>query len=279
MPKIRVNPGEAAGVMTGAPLPDGADASIKVEDTVRDGEFVVWPAPGRDPGAVEPGTGVTARGAEVRRGTRLLEAGARISPAAVGLLATVGHVRVTVGKRPRVAVFSTGDELRHPRTARPLPAQIRDANSHMLAARCRVMGFPVRRLGLAADDPERLAATIASGLASDVLLISGGVSMGRYDYVEPVLEAAGARLLVTAVAIRPGKPFVFGVAEGERPVLVFGLPGNPVSALTTFEVFAGPALRALEGHADPRPPLPAARLLGPVTQRGPRRAFLPARCS
>ncbi len=279
MPRVRVGPGEAAAVMTGAPLPEGADAAIMVEDTVRDGEFVRWPAPGRAPREVQAGGYVTTRGAEVRAGARLLPAGGTMSPAAVGLLATVGKVRVAVGRRPRVAVVSTGDELRHPRTRRPRPAQIRDANSHMIAARCRAMGLPVRRLGFAADDPQRLATTITSGLASDVLLISGGVSMGRYDYVEPVLEAAGVRLLVTAVAIRPGKPFVFGIAEGSPPVLVFGLPGNPVSALTTFEVFARPALEAMQGASDPRPPQPRVRLLAPVTQHGPRRAFLPARAA
>ncbi len=277
MPRLPVGPGEAAAVMTGAPIPEGADAAIMVEDTVRDGDFVRWPAPDRNPPPVSAGDRVTARGAEVRAGAKLLEAGVRVSAAAVGLLATVGKVEVAVGRRPRVAVFSTGDELRHPRTATPRPAQIRDANSHLIAARCRGMGFPTRRMGFAPDDPQRLAETITSGLESEVLFISGGVSMGRYDYVEPVLEAAGVRLLVTAVAIRPGKPFVFGITEESRPVLVFGLPGNPVSALTTFEVLARPALEKMEGIADPRSPRPSVRLLAPVTQRGPRRAFLPAR--
>ena len=277
MPRLPVGPGEAAAVMTGAPIPQGADAAIMVEDTVRDGDFVGWPAPGRNPPPVRAGDRMTARGAEVRAGAKLLEAGGRVSAAALGLLATVGKVEVAVGRRPRVAVFSTGDELRHPRTVTPRPAQIRDANSHMIAARCRGMGLPTRRLGSAPDDPQRLAETIASGLESDVLFISGGVSMGRYDYVEPVLEAAGVRLLVTAVAIRPGKPFVFGITEESRPILVFGLPGNPVSALTTFEVLARPALEKMEGIPDPRSPRPSVRLLAPVAQHGPRRAFLPAR--
>lgn len=277
MPRVAVRAGEAAAVMTGAPLPEGADTAIMIEDTVRDGPFVVWPAPGRDPGTVRAGNRVTARGAEVRKGARLLKAGMEISPSGVGLLATVGKVRVEVGQRPRVAVFSTGDELRHPRTSGLRPAQIRDANSHLLAARCRALGLPVRRLGRAPDDPERLAQRVASGLASDVLLISGGVSMGRYDYVAPVLARAGVRLLVTAVAIRPGKPFVFGITEGSPPVLVFGLPGNPASALTTFEIFARPALAAMQGRTDPDAPHPLVRLLAPVTGRGPRRAFLPAR--
>lgn len=276
MPRLPVGPGEAAAVMTGAPIPDGADAAIMVEHTVREGEYVRWPAPGQTP-PVRPGNRITARGAEVHAGTKLLNAGIRLSAAAVGLLATVGKVRVAVGRRPRVAVFSTGDELLHPRARTPGPAQIRDANSHLITAQCREMGLPVRRLGCAPDERGRLAEAMAVGLEADVLFVSGGVSMGRFDYVEPVLEEAGVRLVVTAVAIRPGKPFVFGIREGPRPTLVFGLPGNPVSALTTFEILARPALDRMEGVADAARPHLRVRLLAPVTQRGPRRAFLPAR--
>lgn len=277
MPRMPVGPGEATAVMTGAPIPEGADAAIMIEHTVREGEFVRWPAPGQELPSVRPGQRITPRGAEVRAGTRLLEAGIRLSAAAVGVLATVGKIRVAVGRRPRVAVFSTGDELLHPRTRAPGPAQIRDSNSHLITARCRQLGLPVRRLAFVPDQPPRLAAAINRGLEADVLFISGGVSMGRFDYVEPVLQQAGVRLLVTAVAIRPGKPFVFGISDSARPTLVFGLPGNPVSALTTFEVLARPALNRMEGLADPGLPQLSVRLLAPVTKRGPRRAFLPAR--
>ena len=277
MPRLPVGDAEAAAVMTGAPIPEGADAAIMVEDTVEDAGFARWPAPGRTPPPLRPGDRITARGAEVRAGTKLLDAGIRVSATGVGVLATVGKVRVAVGRRPRVAVFSTGDELLHPRTKTPGPAQIRDANSHMIAARCRALGLPTRRLGFVADDPGRLAAAVSTGLGADALFISGGVSMGRFDFVESVLEEAGIRLLVTAVAIRPGKPFVFGVTDAPRSTLVFGLPGNPVSALTTFEVLVRPALDRMEGLMDPRRPLLRARLLAPVTKRGPRRAFLPAR--
>ena len=277
MPRIALAPGEASAVMTGAPMPPGADAAVMVEDTLREGDFVRWPAPGRTPPAVRPGERITPRAAEVRAGTKLLEAGIRVSAAAVGLLATVGKVRIAAGRRPRVAVFSTGDELLHPRTRTPGPAQIRDANSHMIAARCRELGLGTERRGFVPDDPIRLRDALATGLEADALFISGGVSMGRYDYVEPMLEEAGVRLLITAVAIRPGKPFVFGIREGDSPTLVFGLPGNPVSALTTFEVLARPALDRMEGITSPERPLPSVRLLAPVTQRGPRRAFLPAR--
>lgn len=277
-----VGDGEAVAIMTGAPIPDGADAAIMIEDTVREGEFVRWPAPGRTPSPVAPGQRVTRRAAEVRAGTPLLEEGERLSAAGIGLLATVGKIRVRVGRRPTAAVLSTGDELVHPRTRTPGPAAIRDANSHLIAARCRALGLPVRRLAFVRDDPRRLGAAISRGLAAEVLFISGGISMGRFDFVEQVLEEQGVRRLVTSVAIRPGKPFVFGVAEAGgvragRGTLVFGLPGNPVSALTTFEVFARPALDRLEGMADPGQPRLRVRLLSPVSKRGPRRGFLPAR--
>ena len=279
MPRAPVGPGEAAAVMTGAPIPEGADAAIMVEHTVREGPFVRWPAgaAASSPTPVRAGDRIAPRGAEVRAGTRLLEAGVRLSPAAVGVLATVGKVQVTVGRRPRLTVFSTGDELRHPRTAAPGPAQIRDANSHLLSARARSLGLPVRRLGFVGDDPSRLAEAVARGLEDDVIVVSGGVSMGRHDHVEPVLQAAGVELLITAVAIRPGKPFVFGIRETPRRTAVFGLPGNPVSALTTFEILARPALDRMEGLAAGSRPRLLARLLAPVTGAGPRRAYLPAR--
>ena len=276
-PRVPVGPGEAAAIMTGAPMPEGADAAVMVEHTAESSGFMRWPKPGTAPPPVRAGERVTARGAEVRAGTRLLEAGGRLSPAGIGLLATVGKVRVRVGRRPRVTVLSTGDELTHPRTRSPRPARIRDANSHMITSRCRALGLPVRRLGFVGDDPGRLAAAISRGLAADALFISGGVSMGRFDFVEPALEENGVRLAVTAVAIRPGKPFVFGVSGEAGGALVFGLPGNPVSALTTFEVFARPALDRLEGLAEVGAPRLPARLAAPVTNAGPRRAFLPAR--
>lgn len=275
-PRIPVGPGEAAAIMTGAPLPPGADAAILVEDTLTQNGFVSWPAPQRTPAPVSPGHRVTARGAEVRAGSLLLKPGGRLSAAGIGLLATVGKIRLAVGRRPRTSVLSTGDELTHPRTGAPPPGRIRDANSHLLAARCRALGLQARRLGFVRDDPDRIAARIAEGLRAEVLLISGGVSMGQRDFVEPVLEAAGVRLVVTSVAIRPGKPFVFGVAE-KTGALVFGLPGNPVSAFTTLEVLVRPAFDRFEGTRESERPEVSVRLLAPVTNPGSRRAFLPAR--
>lgn len=276
-PRFRVGPNQAAALMTGAPVPPGADAALMVEDTVEADGLVRFPRPGRPAPPVAAGSRITARGAEVAAGTPLLAPGQRLSAAGAGLLASVGRVRVAVGPRPSAAVLSTGDELASPGKRVLRPAEIRDANGPLLLARCRALGLPVRRLGVARDDPERLGAALRRGLEADLFFLSGGVSAGRFDCVEDLLEQAGVRLLVTAVAIRPGKPFVFGVAGNPRRTLVFALPGNPASALTTFEVFAAPAIRRLEGLANPASPILRARLSAPLPAPGPRRAYLPAR--
>lgn len=286
-PQFVVRPGRAAAVMTGAPMPEGADTAIPVEHTEEEDGFVRWPRP-RPEAAGSAGAGavasppsrgsrITRRGAEAAAGSLLLAPGARLTAAGVGLLAAVGRTRVSVGRRPSAAVVSTGDELAHPSARRIGPARIRDANSWLLAARCRAYGLETRRLGIVRDEPEALAAAIRRGLEAEMLFLSGGVSAGRFDHVEEVLAAAGVRLLVTAVAIRPGKPFVFGAAEPPGRTLVFALPGNPASALTTFEVFAGPAIRRFEGLAAPEPAVVRARLREALPAAGPRRAYLPAR--
>lgn len=279
-PRFVVRPGRAAAVMTGAPMPEGADAAIPVEHTEEEGGFVSWPRPG--PGAAggappAAGSRITRRGAEAAAGSRLLAPGARLTAAGAGLLAAVGRTRVSVGRRPSAAVVSTGDELAHPSARRIGPARIRDANSWLLAARCRACGLETRRLGIVRDRPEALASAIRRGLEAEMLFLSGGVSAGRFDHVEEVLAAAGVRLLITAVAIRPGKPFVFGAAEPPGRTLVFALPGNPASALTTFEVFAAPAIRRFEGLSAPEPAPVRASLGGALPAAGPRRAYLPAR--
>lgn len=290
-PRFVVRPGRAAAVMTGAPMPRGADTAIPVEHTEEEGGFVSWPSSWPRPGpgaagaapagaAASPpaaGSRITRRGAEAAAGSRLLAPGARLTAAGVGLLAAVGRTRVSVGRRPSAAVVSTGDELAHPSARRIGPARIRDANSWLLAARCRACGLETRRLGIVRDEPEALAAAIRRGLEAEMLFLSGGVSAGRFDHVEEVLAAAGVRLLITAVAIRPGKPFVFGAAEPPGKTLVFALPGNPASALTTFEVFAAPAIRRFEGLSAPEPAPVRASLGGALPAAGPRRAYLPAR--
>jgi molybdopterin molybdotransferase len=264
-PDFTVGPGEAASIMTGAPVPEGADAVQMVEMSRESGDRVVLTE------SVTEGQNVAPRGAEVLRGEVVLKHGTRLDPAAVAVAATIGKTRLRVGRRPTVSVAATGDELVHP-SQTPGPGQIRNSNGYSLLAQCRAVGIDATFLGVAEDSEESLRAFIRRGLESDVLLLSGGVSMGRFDLVEKVLAELGIEILVDAVALKPGKPLVFGVGEGK---LVFGLPGNPVSTMVTFELFVRTALARLEGELDPVRETLRARLLDSLANRGPRRAYLP----
>jgi molybdopterin molybdotransferase len=180
--------------------------------------------------------------------------------------------RLRVGWRPPVSVAASGDELVPP-SETPGPGQIRNSNGYSLLAQCRAVGIDAIYLGVAEDSEPSLRDFIRKGLQSDVLLLSGGVSMGRFDLVEKVLAELHIEVLVDAVALKPGKPLVFGVGEGGK--LVFGLPGNPVSTMVTFELFVRVALARLEGESNPERELLRARLLDSLSNRGPRRAYLP----
>ncbi len=265
-PDFRIGPGEAASIMTGAPVPEGADAVQMVEVSREEASRVVLTE------SVVPGQNVAPQGAEVRRGEVVLRRGTRLDAAAVAVAATVGKTRLRVGRRPTLSVAATGDELVHP-SETPGPGQIRNSNGFSLLAQCQSVGIEARFLGVAEDTEESLRAFIRRGLETDVLLLSGGVSMGRYDLVEKVLSELGIEILVEAVALKPGKPLVFAVAEGGK--LVFGLPGNPVSTMVTFELFVRTALARLEGAVNPVREILRARLLGGLSNRGPRRAYLP----
>ena len=265
-PDFRIGPGEAASIMTGAPVPEGADAVQMVEESREDPDGVVVLA------GVAPGQNVAPQGAEVRRGEVVLRSGTRLDAAAVAVAATIGKTRLLVGRRPTVSVAATGDELVHPSTT-PGPGQIRNSNGFSLAAQCRAVGIEPRYLGVARDSEASLQELIRKGLETDVLLLSGGVSMGRYDLVEKVLSELGVRILVDAVALKPGKPLVFGVGVDGK--LIFGLPGNPVSTMVTFELFVRTALARLEGAYHPVREVLQARLLDRLVNRGPRRAYLP----
>ena len=265
-PEFRIGPGETASIMTGAPVPEGADAVQMVEQSSEGPEGVVLLS------SVTPGQNVAPQGAEVRRGEVVLRSGTRLDAAAVAVAATVGKTRLLVGRRPTVSVAATGDELVHP-SKTPGPGQIRNSNGFSLLAQCRSAGIDARYLGVAEDSEASLRGFIQRGLETEVLLLSGGVSMGRYDLVEKVLAELGIEILVDAVALKPGKPLVFGVAEDGK--LVFGLPGNPVSTMVTFELFVRTALARLEGAHHPVREILRARLLDSLTNRGPRRAYLP----
>jgi molybdopterin molybdotransferase len=261
-------PGEAFEIMTGAPLPPAADAVVQVEKTRRlDGARVELHA------AAEAGLNVARRGGEVRAGEVVLHAGIAIDPAAIAVLASVGAARVRVGQRPRVAVLATGDELVDV-AERPGPGRIRDSNGPALAAQARLAGAAVRVLERAPDEAEALTAALRAGLDADLLAISGGVSEGAYDLVEPALERLGVRKLFERVALKPGAPLVFGV---RGTTLVFGLPGNPVSSQVTFELFARPALLAMQGARTLARPRVEVELLAALRNKSGRRAHLPAR--
>ncbi|HSF18878.1 MAG TPA: gephyrin-like molybdotransferase Glp [Vicinamibacteria bacterium] len=265
-PTFRVEAGQAASIMTGAPVPEGADAVQMVEHCRVDRDRVEVLT------QVDEGQNVAPLGSEVRLGDVVLKEGTRLDPAAIAVAATVGKTTLVVGRKPRVAVAATGNELVHP-SQKPAPGQIRNSNGFSLLAQCAATGIEATYLGVALDTESSLDEVITKGLDADVLMLSGGVSMGRFDLVEDVLARHRVRVHVDAVALKPGKPLVFGTTDKGK--LVFGLPGNPVSTMVTFELFVRPALARLEGAENPVRPLYRAKLLTELLNRGNRRAYLP----
>jgi molybdopterin molybdotransferase len=238
-------PGEAATIMTGAPIPQGADTVAQSEITSEeDGYVLVYEA-------VRRGKNIRRAGEDVMAGDRVLGAGAALGPAEIGVLASLGHPRVLVHRRPRVAIISTGSELVE--VDQPLgPGQIRNSNSYSLRALCRQLGVEATPFGIVPDDYDATLRAIQAGLEYDVLLTSGGVSVGRFDFVKDVQDELGVERRLWGVAMKPGKPLAFGVRGG---TLVFGLPGNPVSAMVSFELFVRPALLRLMGYRKTTRPL------------------------
>ncbi|HIE39450.1 MAG TPA: molybdopterin molybdotransferase MoeA [Anaerolineae bacterium] len=254
MPSVRVTPGTAARVMTGAPLPAGADAVVMVEDSEEEDGWV------RFSRRVRPGDGVRPAGSDLAAGQVVLEPGTVLGPAEIGLLATVGRAAARVHPRPRVAVLSTGDELVEP-GERPGPGQIRDSNRYALLAAIRQAGGEPVSLGMAPDDADGQRALILRALEeADALVTSGGVSMGVRDLIGPLLAELGT-VHFRRVRQKPGKPFTFATVGGKP---CFGLPGNPVSSLVTFELYVRPALRRMAGHRLLQRPQVEARLRHPV---------------
>lgn len=245
---LEIHAGECAEIMTGAPLPAGADAVVMVEYTARRGDAVEMQR------GIRHGENFVPAGAEARRGDILLCKAIRLTPAAIALAGACGAHRVSVFQRPRIAILSTGDEIVDIAAA-PAANQIRNSNSYSLAAQVlRAGGEPVI-LPIAPDELRQLRHLIQEGLSSDLLLISGGVSMGKYDLVEQVLREFGAEFFFTGAHIQPGKPIVFGAGparSGAKPTYFFGLPGNPISTMVCFELFARTMVDAL-GGASPRP--------------------------
>ncbi len=238
----QVGRGEAVLIMTGAPVPAGADAVVMVEYTARDGNTADIQK------KVTAGENVVPRGSEGRAGDVLLKSGERLDAAGIAVAASVGKSSLLVNTLPKIAILATGDEIVDV-AAQPGPNQIRNSNSYSLAAQVRAAGGLPVLLPIAPDEPVQLRRLIEQGLQADLLLLAGGVSMGKYDLVEQVLGELAAEFFFTGALIQPGRPVVFGRA---REKYFFGLPGNPVSTMVTFELFARPMLEAL-GGAKPRP--------------------------
>lgn len=273
---------DAIEIMTGAPVPNGADAIVMLEHVTVTADTVTL-QPGR---SVVAGENIVLRGAEASQGHRLLRDGVRMSPAEIALAASVGATDFFVYAQPVVAILATGDELVEVHQ-QPRPMQIRNSNSHGLAAMVQANGGVARMLPPAADTREALHAAIASARDAGMLLLSGGVSAGKYDFVEEALLALGAEFFFTGVAMQPGKPAVFGriPPDGTHDEQwVFGLPGNPVSTQVTAMLFAMPMLRALAGECSwvddtrmpPQPFFAQARLTQPLKVRPGLTRFLPA---
>jgi len=264
----RVSAGEAIEIMTGASMPDGADSVVMVEHARKEDGFVVAPA-------VDGGKSVSPMGSDARRGEELIPVGAKIGFAGIAALASAGRATVRVFEKARVAILSTGDEIVDV-SAAPAPHQVRNSNAHSLAAQVRRAGGVAEILPVARDERAASQALIERGLASDLLLISGGVSAGKYDLVEDVLASLDAEFYFDRVAIQPGQPLVFGRARG---TFFFGLPGNPTSTLVTFAVFARAALDLLGGQPETALPMPFVRLATDFHHKPGLTRFLPARLS
>lgn len=269
VPSRKVEPGKASRIMTGAFLPEGADAVVMVENTRQQhNEVEVLKA-------VEPGQNVRYRGEDVRQGRRVLFDGTEIGPGEIGLLAAFQRSQISVRRRPAVAILSTGDEVVEI-DERLVPGKIVNSNSYSLAALVRVCnGRPVN-LGIARDSEAEIAKAIRSALTADVVLSTGGVSVGDYDYVKKVLEDLGADMRFWRVKMKPGKPLAYGLLQGKP---FFGLPGNPVSCMVSFLLFARPAMRKMMGYGphDWHLPTVPAVLENDLTAGGDRRHYLRAR--
>lgn len=274
VPSKTVGSGESTQIMTGAPIPAGADLVVKIEETSPDGDRVRITTK-----SIAPGTNILRRGTSVRAGDVVLNAGMTLNGSRIGALAELGRAEVRVHRHPTVAVLATGDEL-VPIVETPGPGQIRNSNEAMLVAQLQAAGTIPVPLGIARDNRDDLRAKIQQGLRCDMLVLSGGVSAGTLDLVPSELTAAGVCEVFHKVELKPGKPVWFGVrkpVEDSDACYVFGLPGNPVSSLVCCELFVRTAIRRLMGEQPPKPrPIPA-RLEHDYSARADRPTYHPAK--
>jgi molybdopterin molybdotransferase len=264
LPRKKVRPGTCSKIMTGAPVPPGADAVQQVEKTARQGDLVTLASP------VRAGQNIAPRATDLGAGQVVLWTGHRIRPADIGALAAIGKTRLRAARGPRCAVVATGDELVPP-SRKPGPGQIRNSNTASISAQVEALGLECADLGIVPDDTKQIRAAIRKGLRRDLLILSGGVSAGSWDLVIPALRAEGIELKMHQVLIKPGRPFCFAPR-------VFGLPGNPVSSFVIFEVFVRPYLGKLMGANLARPRV-RARLQSEIRPNIDRVHFLPAQVS
>lgn len=267
LPQKTVSKGTATQIMTGAPVPDGADTVVMVEETERvDGVVRIL-------AKVAPGTNRVPLGEDVREGQVVLRAGAQLRPPEIGILGAVGIGSVPVYRRPVVGVVATGDEIVEPHV-RPEPGQIRNSNGYSMATQVTCAGGIPRYLGIATDHVEDLRRVMTEGIEMcDVLLLSGGVSAGVYDLVQGVMKELGVEIRFDRIRMKPGKPLTFGV-RGEK--LIFGLPGNPVSSVVGLELLVRPALKKMQAVTDPHRPRVRARLDADFRQSPGREQYVPA---
>jgi molybdopterin molybdotransferase len=262
-------PGQCVEIMTGAPVPRGADAVVMVEHVERDG---AWISTTR---AVKTGEFINPQGSEAKQGQVVVTAGRRLGFADIAMLATVGKTRMRVYKQPRVAILSTGDEV-IPVGDTPRSFQVRNSNAHALSAQVRWAGGLPVMLPVAEDEYQHTRWLVEKGLQYDLLLMSGGVSAGKYDLVEQVLADCGSEFFFDRVLIQPGQPLVFGRVQGK---FLFGLPGNPASTMVTFELFGRVAVDLLSGQRESVLNMPLARLTQDFKHKAGLTRFLPARLS
>jgi molybdopterin molybdotransferase len=266
-PQISVAPGTCVQIMTGAAVPQGADAVVMIEHTRTEGDTIVFDRP------IAPGQHIVKRGSEAANGHPFVNRGMRMGFAEIAAAAQVGAIELEVYRKPRVVILSTGDEV-VPAETKPGAFQIRNSNAYSLAAQVTLHGGEPVILTNARDTEEDLHKKIVQGLQQDMLILSGGVSAGKYDLVEKVLRDLGADFHFDAVAIRPGKPTVFAICQNKP---VFGLPGNPISTMVTFELFASLALELLSGAQAKPLAFLEARLGEPLQEKTGLAHFLPSR--
>ena len=262
--KKEIKSGQATRIMTGAPIPPGADAVIMQEDTEKDGNDVLV----KD--KAEKGENIRLSGEDVREGEMIIKNGCRIQPVHIGMMAVVGRSNVYVSQQPTVAILSTGDEIKD-LDENPTGPCIYNSNGYMLAAQVRSSGAVPVYLGIALDNEAALQEKFHDALKCDIVLSSGGVSVGDYDLVKASLDRMGQDMAFWKVAMKPGKPLAFGQIDGTP---IFGLPGNPVSSFVSFEQFVRPSLKKMMGSADLKPKSIQAKLTQPVRKKPGRLHFL-----